>query len=217
MPYRIAVIDGLNVTANFAISGDGKISSIDHRPSGWTSEFDHARLIELRKNADAIIVGKGTLQKDNMSLTTPHSSRQPLRCVVSRRGNLRGDEKIFTTPGGPIHVLCTEKIDHSWDHCTMHDGTLKTFLRTLHDDHRVNHLHCEGGGMLMRELLMIDCIDTLYITWAAHTVFGGLEAPTLTGVQNSVLAITQHFNLVDHCISAGSGEIFLTYSRQRKS
>jgi 2,5-diamino-6-(ribosylamino)-4(3H)-pyrimidinone 5'-phosphate reductase len=208
------VIHGLNVTANFAISGDGKISSSDHRPSGWTSEHDHARLIELRKNADAIIVGKGTLQSDHMSLTVQQSARQPLRCVVSRRGNLHGDEKIFSTPGGPIHLLCTESIDHRWEGCAMHEGSLEKFLRTLHHDHHVKHVHCEGGGVLMRELLEIDCVNLLYLTWAAHTLFGGENAPTILGNHVNVFPATRHFALIDHSASPDSGEIFLTYSRQ---
>jgi riboflavin biosynthesis pyrimidine reductase len=219
IPFRMitgGVIKGLVVSANFAISADGKISSVDSIPSGWTSARDHDRLIELRQEADAIIVGRGTLQNDQMSLTIP-GPRQPLRCVVTREGALRGDEKIFTTPGGDIHVLCTEKPGKSLPGASIHVGNLPTFLNTLHENHGVRHLHCEGGGQLMSALLELDCIETLHLTWAARSLFGGTRAPTIIGHPGSAAPGEWPF-LLDHCTPvAGAGEIFLTYRRRERS
>lgn len=209
------VIKGLVVSANFAISADGKISSVHRIPSGWTSSGDHSRLIELRREADAIIVGRGTLQHDQMSLTVP-GPRQPLRCVVTREGALRGDEKIFTTPGGDIHILYTEKPGKSLPGATMHAGDLFTFLKTLHENHGVRHLHCEGGGQLMSALLELDCIDTLHLTWAAHSLFGGTRAATIIGPPGFDAPGEWPFFL-KHCAPvADAGEIFLTYRRRAR-
>ncbi|MGL4402031.1 MAG: RibD family protein, partial [Luteolibacter sp.] len=93
------------ISTNLAISADGKISSSPPRPSGWTSRADHARLLELRGNADAILVGRGTLEADRMTLTVPGKLVQPLRCVVSRNGVLDPAHPIFTKQGGGIHLL----------------------------------------------------------------------------------------------------------------
>lgn len=207
------MIKGLVVSANFAISADGKISNVDRAPSGWTSSKDHNRLIELRQEADAIIVGHRTLQQDQMSLTIP-GERQPLRCVVTREGALRGDEKIFTTPGGDIHILCTEKPGTEFPGALMHVGNLFTFLKTLHENRGVKHLHCEGGGQLMSALFELDCIETLHLTWAAHSLFGGTRAPTIIGPTGFAAPREWQFFL-DHCIPvADTGEIFLTYRRR---
>ena len=59
------------VSLNFAISADGKISSIDRRPSDWTSKDDFERLLALRLEADALLVGRGTLVADAMNMTIP--------------------------------------------------------------------------------------------------------------------------------------------------
>jgi hypothetical protein len=74
------------ISTNLAISLDGKISSAAFHPSGWTSREDHARLHELRRPADALLVGRGTLVADRMALTVPGKAVQPLRCVVSTTG-----------------------------------------------------------------------------------------------------------------------------------
>ena len=203
------------VSANFAISADGKISSDPQRPSGWTSSQDHKRLLELRRNADAIIVGRGTLCADNMSLTVPDQTPQPLRCVVSRKGNFNGNEKIFHSHGGDIHLLVTDAIscDFERDSVTLHFANLPDFIETLHRDHGVKHIHCEGGGMLLRALLDYDLLDTLHLTWAAHTLFGGTNAPTISGLDDGIFFSSRHFSLVEMIESGAEGELFLTYQR----
>lgn len=208
------MITGIHISANFAISADGKISTIEHRPSGWTSRADHARLIELRKDCDAIIVGKGTLQNDQMSMIVPSQEKQPLRCVVSRRGEFRGDEKIFHSAGGAIHLLCTEQISQQWPQAHMHSGSLRQFIETLRDRYGVKKLHCEGGGMLFRNLLEDVGIHTLHLTWAAHTLFGGTKAPTLIGDASRPLLTSEHFRLTSADPVAATGEIFLSYEHR---
>lgn len=205
----------LTVSANFAISADGKISSDPQRPSGWTSAQDHQRLLELRRGADAIIVGRGTLCTDNMSLTVPNQKRQPLRCVVSRHGTFSGNEKIFHSNGGDVHLLVTDAscCPFSREGVTFHFGKLTDFVNALHHDFGVQHIHCEGGGMLLRDLLDHDLLDTLHLTWAAHTLFGGRNAPTISGLADGNFSLSRHFSLVEMTEYGAEGEIFLTYQR----
>lgn len=204
----------LTISANFAISADGKISSTEHRPSGWTSAVDHQRLIDLRREADAIFVGRHTLQTDNMSLTVPGQERQPLRCIASGSGKFSGEEKVFHSPGGAIHLWCQQTPLIDLPDVTLHQGTLLEFLETLHRDHAAQHLHCEGGGTLLRSLLDIDCLDQLHLTWAAHTMFGGAKSPTLSGVPGlSMIEQSHHFRLTHFEPLPELGEVFLTYQR----
>lgn len=204
----------LKISANFAISADGKISSLDHRPSGWTSRADFLRLLALRRDADAILVGRRTLLIDNMSLTVPDAERQPLRCIASASGALSGEEKVFRTPGGAIHLWCQSMPPCELLHTTLHHGPLENFLLELHRQHGVQHLHCEGGGTLLRQLLEIDCLDELHLTWAAHTLFGGAEAPTLSGVPGIPLESSRQFQLVHFEPLESEGEVFLSYVRR---
>jgi riboflavin-specific deaminase-like protein len=211
-----------HVALNFAISADGKISTREGIPSGWTSAVDFERFLQLRLNADALLVGRGTLEADRMSLTIPPrlgAARQPLRCVVSGSGRFNPEQKLFTTPGGPIHLLVSSPeadFDPSfWQDkgVRVHAGGLGEFLQTLRRDCGVERVLCEGGGTLVRSLAEMDAIDEINLTWAGHTLFGGHDAPTLSGRPGEHLAQSLGFELVNFEPARASGECFLTYRR----
>ena len=200
------------ISTNLAISADGKISSVDQRPSGWTSAADHARLKKLRLGAQALMVGRGTWMADRMTMT---SAENPLRCVVSGSGKFDPGHPIFQTPGGPIHLLVTGRggIDPIKG-ALIHHTSLGEFLATLVRDHGVGRLHCEGGGRLIRALAELDAIDEFHLTWAGHTLFGGKESPTPTGIPGTFLPASLNFELTAF-EPTSEGECFLSYRRVR--
>jgi len=208
------------VSLNFAITADGKISSIDRRPSDWTSRDDFERLLALRLEADALLVGRGTLAADSMTMTIParlKPARQPLRCVVSRSGAFDPGHPLFQTPGGDIHLLLTDPENHPPPNLpgdpTIHRDSLPDFLATLHREHRVKNLHCEGGGELARSLFELDLVDSIHLTWAGHHLFGGRNAPTLTGLPGDFLPASRQFHLDHFDPRPDLGECFLSYRK----
>ena len=198
------------ISLNLAVSADGKISSVARQSSGWTSQDDHARLLELRKGADALLVGRGTLAADRMTLKAPGD---PWRCVVSRSGRFDSAHPLFHTPGGPIHLLVTEGQAPEIEGATIHKGTLAAFLETLAAA-GIRRVHCEGGGELVFALAELDAIDEIHLTWASHTVFGGREAPTLCGVPGAFLPATRDYELTEFDPRPETGECFLSYRRK---
>lgn len=202
------------ISINLAISVDGKISSTPPRPSGWTSSADHARLLELRANADAILVGRGTLESDQMTLTVPGNSKQPLRCIVSRSGVIEPSHPVFHRPGGDIHLLVTGDFTGGVNpKVTLHQQTLMEFIAELASKFHVHTLHCEGGGQLIRALAELDVIDQVHLTLAGHTLFGGLAASTATGIPAEFLPRSLVFELT-HFEPRGE-ECFVSYTRRR--
>ncbi|MCB1131371.1 MAG: RibD family protein [Verrucomicrobiae bacterium] len=202
------------ISTNLAISIDGKISPAGGLPSGWTSKADHERLLDLRRNADALLVGRGTLEADNMTLMAPGAS--PLRCVASRSGAFRPEHPLFHTPGGAVHLLVGNDGDApDVPGATIHRGDLAVFLRILADDLRVERLHCEGGGGLIRELANLDAIDEFHLTVAAHALFGGTGAVTPTGIPAAFLKASRTFELASIERVDGADECFLSYRRTR--
>jgi 2,5-diamino-6-(ribosylamino)-4(3H)-pyrimidinone 5'-phosphate reductase len=199
-----------NISINFAVSADGKISSVAKRPSGWTSKEDHARLLKLREGADALLVGRGTLEADRMTMKSPGN---PLRCVVSRSGKFDPAHPLFHTEGGPIHLLVTHGEAPAIPGATIHTGSLASFFQEL-ADLGVKHLHCEGGGELARELAALDAIDEAHLTWAGHRIFGGREAPTISGVPGEFLPASREYELVEFDPRPETGECFLSYRRK---
>lgn len=205
------------ISTNLAISADGKISSVAGIASGWTSRADHARLLKLRESADALLIGRGTLESDKMTLTVPGKNHQPLRCIVSRNGVINPSHPIFAKPGDEIHLLITsgEKRDCSLSGVTLHHQSLLEFIHTLATDYSVNHLHCEGGGQLIKELAALDLIDDFHLTIGGHTLFGGLLAPTVTGTPNEFFDASRTYQVTRCDPQPQSGECFLTYTRLR--
>jgi 2,5-diamino-6-(ribosylamino)-4(3H)-pyrimidinone 5'-phosphate reductase len=202
------------ISTNLAISADGKISSAQRHPSGWTSREDHARLLKLRESADALMVGRGTLEADRMTMAVPGKALQPLRCIVSRTGNIAADHPLFQNPGGPIHLLITGEPRHATlPGVTIQRGTLAGFLENLTSQYGVKHLHCEGGGTLIRSLAEINAIDEFHLTLAGHTLFGGADAPTATGVPADFLPRSINFALRHFEPRLDLGECYLTYRR----
>lgn len=207
------------ISTNLAISVDGKISSCPPRPSGWTSREDYRRLLKLRSNADAIMVGRGTWKSDRMTLTVEGKSDQPLRCIVSRSGELDLDHPIFTMPGGDIHLLITDSPGGEITgvivpNVTVHYKSLTDFLTLLTSNYKVNRLHCEGGGQLIRTLAELDVIDEFYLTLAGNTIFGGLNASTATGMPADFLTKSNKFRLSHFKPNTQTGECFLSYARR---
>jgi 2,5-diamino-6-(ribosylamino)-4(3H)-pyrimidinone 5'-phosphate reductase len=206
------------ISTNLAISADGKISSHPPRPSGWTSAQDHQRLLDLRKNTDAILVGRGTLEADQMTMTVPGSERQPLRCVISAKGEFDFAHPVFHRPGGPIHLIVTgagsaPAVDHG--NYRFHHASLPDFLGNLAENFGVARLHCEGGGQLIKALAELDFIDEFHLTLAGHTLFGGRQAATATGIPGDFLPQALEFALSDCQQLSGTDELFLTYQRVR--
>lgn len=206
------------ISTNLAISADGKISSSPPRPSGWTSAADHARLLELRAKADAILIGRGTLEADRMTMTVPGKLTQPLRCIVSQRGEVNPAHPLFSKPGGKIHLLVTGSggaVSTLPDSVIIHRKSLAEFLQILACEHQVRQLHCEGGGQLIRALAELDAIDEFHLTLAGYQMFGGLQAVTATGIPGGFLPSSLKFRLTHFDPQSLTGECFLTYTRQR--
>jgi riboflavin biosynthesis pyrimidine reductase len=202
------------ISTNLAISADGKISSSPPRPSGWTSNDDHTRLLELRGNAGALLVGRGTLEADRMTLTVPGNAVQPLRCIVSRNGKFDPAHPIFNAPGGDIHLLVTgESTGTPHPKVTLHQQPLLQFLEKLAKTYQISRLHCEGGGQLIRALAELDVIDEFHLTLAGHTLFGGLDASTATGIPAEFLPQSRSFEITH--FEPRADECFLSYTRRR--
>lgn len=207
------------ISTNVALSADGKISSVKGLPSGWTSRADHERLLILRENADALLVGRGTLESDQMTMAVPGKRFQPLRCIVSKSGKVNPAHPIFQSFGGAIHVLATEyqgEEEHkALPGATYHRQSLPEFLETLALHHAVKNLHCEGGGQLIQALAELDVIDEFHFTLAGHILFGGLSAPTACGLPGEFFSPARNYKISHFEPHPELGECFLSYTRER--
>jgi len=85
---------------------------------------------------------------------------------------------------------------------------LAGMLRALRAEHGVERLVCEGGAQVFRSLLEAGLIDEIHVTICPR-IFGGSEAPTLTGIAGKFLPSSVKLDLLD--MDVHDRECFLRY------
>ena len=161
------------LTANFAVTWDGRVSTRENTPVDFPSAYDKRRLLEIRAQNDAVLVGAGTVVADNMAIGLPAEDlRQrrvargrppyPARVIVSNSGNLDPGLKVFRSAGGPLHIFSTHRMplhlrSSLAQKATLHLSEdacvdLAAMLRKLVKEHGIRRLVCEGGPRLFRAL-----------------------------------------------------------------
>jgi 5-amino-6-(5-phosphoribosylamino)uracil reductase len=210
---------------------DGKITTKSFTPVDFTSREDKLHLFRQRGLADAVLIGYGTLKRDNVRLGLSAQLRDermkrgqsasPLRVIVSNTGKIDHRLKIFQTDPaktGPIVIFSTRRMpgkvrETIGERARLHLAASKNvdlaeMLRALRHDYNVRTVACEGGPRLFRALLEHGLIDQLNLT-VAPFLFGGATAPTLTGFGREFFPASIHCTLRDMRVIGD--ECFLTY------
>jgi riboflavin-specific deaminase-like protein len=217
------------VSATFAMTVDGKITTRNFSPVDFTSREDKLHLFRQRALADAVLIGHSTLRRDNVRLGLPKADLSkartargqtpyPIRVIVSNEGKIDSQLKIFQTNISPILIFSTTRMPKKIQ-ATLHEKAtlhltnsphvdLAAMLRKLRSDYKVRTVACEGGATLFRSLLEHDLVDRLNLTIAPY-LFGGTNAPTLTGLDKTFLPASVHCSLTG--MRMVGDECFLTY------
>jgi 5-amino-6-(5-phosphoribosylamino)uracil reductase len=216
------------VSATFAMTVDGKITTRDFTPVDFTSREDKQHLFRQRALADAVLVGHSTLKRDNVRLGVSEDLRQqriergqtpaPLRVIVSNKGEIDSQLKVFRWDVSRILIFSTQRMPKEVrtalkGKATLHfsksrDVDLAEMLKILRREYKVRRIACEGGPTLFRSMLEHGLIDELNLTIAPY-LFGGAAAPTLTGLSTEFLPASVHCVLKN--MRVVGDECFLTY------
>lgn len=162
------------VTYKAAVSLDGKVAARGG-DARWLSGEESRALVHLwRSQVDAVLIGGGTLRRDDPLLTVRAvSGRDPVRVVVTRHGDLPLDAQLFRpAPTAPVLVLA-ERLDAEREAALAargvtvrrFDGGLAGAMATLVERGLFDVL-CEGGPGLFAGLLDAALIDrvALFVT-----------------------------------------------------
>jgi riboflavin-specific deaminase-like protein len=225
------------VMATFAMTVDGKITTRTLSPVDFTSRADKQHLLRQRSLGDAVLVGHTTLRRDNVRLGIANGdlrnerikrgqSAYPLRVIISNEGKIDARLNIFQShpaAAGRIIVFSTIRMPRRYRCALMEKATLhltgarqvdlSEMLHRLRSEYKVRTVACEGGAALFRALLEQDLVDQLNLTIAPY-LFGGSEAPTLTGLSKDFLSRSAHCTLKEMRVLGD--ECFLTYRIKHK-
>jgi len=222
------------VAATFAMTADGKITTRKFSPVDFTSREDKLHLFRQRALADAVLVGHTTLERDNVRLGLPRAELRdarikrgqapyPIRVIVSNEGKIQHRLKIFQSDISPILIFSTTRMPERYRstlrqkailHLTRSKRVnLLAMLQRLWRTYHVRMVACEGGATLFRSLLELGLVDQLNLTIAPY-LFGGVNAPTLTGLSKEFLPMSVRASLID--LRVVGDECFLTYRIRRQ-
>ena len=186
------------VQVNVAVSADGKLSTRERRQVKISGPEDFDRVDRIKADADAIMVGIGTILADDPSLTVKSAERirernttgrpdHPIRIIVDSRGRTPPDAKILHKgPGRRIIAVSKAAGEEQRDQLSHHadiivSGDHEVDLVQLLDElgrQGICRLMVEGGGTLIAGLFRFGLVDQLSM-FVGNMVIGGCTAPTL--------------------------------------
>ena len=222
------------VAVTFAMTADGKITTKNFSPVDFTSREDKTHLLRQRALGDAVVIGHSTLKHDNVRLGLPDpkmrearlkrgQSEYPLRVIVSNEGHIDSTLNLFKVDTSPIVIFSTTRMPVRYQKSLRKRATLHLsearrvdlgwMLQQLRRDYGVRTVACEGGATLFRALLEEELVDQLNLTITPY-LFGGANAPTLTGLNKDFLPHKIQCSLTG--MRVVGEECFLTYRIKRR-
>ncbi len=176
------------VILSAAISIDGKIATRTRR-SNLSSKKDLIRLHDLRKNVDAILVGKNTVNIDNPLLTVRYvKGKNPIRIILDSKGSLSMKSKVINTAKEtPTILVVSENASKNVERflvkgveiirCGKNKINIKKLLKILREK-GIKRIVVEGGGITNWYFFKEKLIDEIIITVTPY-VLGGSNAISL--------------------------------------
>ena len=173
---------------------DGKLAAASGVSQWISGPESRAEVHRLRINADAIMVGKGTLLADSPTLDARSESSpgdsQPWRVLVDPPSSEKALAGILGVPSPVIWVCETNQPLEPWirsnDEVLITQRNTEGFLElqtavsSLKSKFGIEKLMVEGGPRLHGELLALDMVDAV-VRYEAPLLLGGPEAACLGG------------------------------------
>ena len=180
--------DGVFVTAHLAQSLDGRIATASGRSRWISGAADIVHTHRLRALHHAVIVGAGTVSRDDPRLTTREvEGESPLRVVLDTDRRLHHDHLVFrdglptllacaadaAAPCGGAEILPLPRAGRG---LALH--ALAAGLRAR----GLTRLFVEGGGVTVGRFLAAGLIDRLHVAVAPLLLGSGIPSLALPGI-----------------------------------
>ncbi|MDT8912114.1 dihydrofolate reductase family protein [Amycolatopsis sp. PS_44_ISF1] len=184
-----------HVVLSAAQSLDGYLDDASGTRLLLSNEDDFAEVDRLRAEADAILVGAGTVRADDPRLLVRSAElrrerraagepEQPVKVTVTGSGELDPHAQFFTAGDAAKLVYAPPSVaEHLRDVATLVDAGTPPELERILDDlgaRGVRRLLVEGGGTVHTQFLSAGLADELRLAVAPVTV-GDPRAPRFLG------------------------------------
>lgn len=209
---------------NMVSSVDGR-ATLQGAAAGIGSRVDHALMMALRANADALLHGAGTLRADRVGKGVPDKlvprriarglAPQPILSVLTASGDVPLERALFAEPERVV-VFVAARTPPAAVARLRARATVKVAgderpdpaqaVRILGQEYGVRHILCEGGPALNRSLIAAGVLDELFLTLAPKLLAGD-ELPLIVGSPFAPPMPLRLRSLYEY-----DGELFLRYA-----
>ena len=182
---------------NMVSTLDGK-ATIEWRTQGLSSDLDREMFHHLRTQADAVMVGAGTVRTERYGRMVKREElrekrvregleRDPLAVIVSARLDLPADIPILQDPDQRVVIATSadtrlEGVSAQIEYIDAGDD-LPVLVARLREDYGVRSVLCEGGPTLNSHLLAAGVVDELFLTLSPKLVGGAAALTIVAGRQ----------------------------------
>jgi diaminohydroxyphosphoribosylaminopyrimidine deaminase/5-amino-6-(5-phosphoribosylamino)uracil reductase len=178
------------VIAKWAMTADGKIATVTGESRWISSEASRALVHQWRNQADAVLVGIGTVLRDDPLLTCRiPDGRNPLRIVLDAEARISLTSRLVATAReAPLLVACLAFVPEARRR-TLTDAGCRVLplhgargrvdaeeLLLALGAERITNLMLEGGAGVLADFFERSLVDEVRI-FIAPKLFGGAAAP----------------------------------------
>ena len=184
-------------TLKTAMTFDGKIATHTGDSKWITNELSRQYVHKLRHQSAAILVGIGTVLKDDPFLTTrlreDVTPKNPIRIVVDTKGNVPLEANVLKCDKETKTIIVTTELASNEKIKKIEQKGAEVLLTPLRDnkvdlpflikslgERKIDSVLIEGGSTLNQSLLQEGLVDKI-ITFIAPKIVGGVRAKTPVG------------------------------------
>ncbi|MBN2430281.1 MAG: dihydrofolate reductase family protein [Acidobacteria bacterium] len=215
----------MNVFLNYAMTVDGKISSVDRRGSNFSSSADKQRMDKIRARADVIVVGAETVRYDDPSFRIRDEAlvrkrvadgrpTQPDLCVLTASGHLPPSLRIFRQSTQRLLIATPARYSYPPEAVAEADVlpvnsrmVVPELVRRL-AERGYEQVLVEGGGRVNARFFQHRLVNEIYLT-VSPVILGGASAPTPVDGAGMSETARPHLALLD--MEQVGQELFLHY------
>jgi 5-amino-6-(5-phosphoribosylamino)uracil reductase len=213
------------LVVNMVTSADGR-AALDGRTKALSDDADREVFHALRAQADAILVGTGTLRAERYGLFTKPGpwmdlraaaglEPEPLGIVMTRSLDLPLDIPLFQDPAARIAVYTTADGDLPATPAHVELTRMEALdppavLERVRADHGVRCVLCEGGPTLNGSLFATGVVDELFLS-ISPLLAGGTNPLTIVEGEAPDAAGLELVQAIEH-----AGTLLLRYRVARR-